>query len=89
MSYLYRFNFSSYTFESLADGSLFEITESSGVVSVDGQNIVGKYKVLGKTANFFSNSFTWIIVMVCIIAVAIVLWGVRRYLKKKAREEYR
>lgn len=67
----------------MAQGSLFQVASDSSVVTVDGQNIVGKYKLLHKTANFFSNQFTWLIVITCIIAFAVVVRIVRNYMKKK------
>lgn len=78
---LYRFNISSFTFESLTSGSLFVIENTDLINSTDGQNIYGKYKLLYKTANFFANQFTWLIVFVCFIAVAIVLRVMRNRMK--------
>ena len=83
---LYKFNFSSYTFENMAQGSLFYVMPDSSVVTADGQNIVGKYKLLHKTANFFSNQFTWLIVFFSIFAFAIIIKFLRNYLKK--RQDY-
>ena len=83
---LYKFNFSSYTFENMAQGSLFYVMPDSSVVTADGQNIVGKYKLLHKTANFFSNQFTWLIVFFSIFAFAIIIKFIRNYLKK--RQDY-
>lgn len=78
---LYRFNISSFTFESLASGSLFVFESTTLISSTDGQNIFGKYKLLYKTANFFGNQFTWIIVFVCFLAAALILRFVRNKLK--------
>jgi hypothetical protein len=47
------------------------------------QTIYGKYKLLQKTANFFSNQFTWIIVFLSIIVVALILKCWRSWLKKR------
>lgn len=72
----------------MTSGSLFQVGDSSLVESKDGQNIYGKYKLLYKTANFLSNQFTWMIVFVCFVAVAIVLRIVRtkvRLLTKKQK----
>jgi len=82
LTYLYRFNISSYTFQNLAEGSLYVILPDSSVVTVDAQNIYGKYRLLLKTANFFGNQFTWIIVVVCILAVAVGIKFWRNWLKK-------
>jgi len=82
LTYLYRFNISSYTFQNLAEGSLYVILPDSSVATVDAQNIYGKYRLLLKTANFFGNQFTWIIVVVCILAVAVGIKFWRNWLKK-------
>ena len=82
LTHLYRFNISSYTFQNLAEGTLFIVMPDSSVATVDGQNIFGKYKLLQKTANFFGNQFTWIIVFFCIFVVAVVIKVWRHYLKK-------
>lgn len=47
------------------------------------QAIYGKYKLLQKNANFFSNQFTWMIVFFCIIASAVLLRFWRNWLKKR------
>ena len=52
------------------------------MATVDGQNIYGKYRLLHKTANFFGNQFTWIIVFFCLIVVAILIKIWRWWLKK-------
>lgn len=83
---LYRFNISSYTFENIAMGSLFYVAPDSSVVTTDAQNIFGKYRILRKTANFFSNQFTWMIVFFSIFVFAVIIKFVRRWLKK--RQEY-
>lgn len=83
LSYLYRFNISSYTFQNIAEGSLYLILPDSSVVATDGQNIYGKYHLLRKTANFFGNQFTWMIVFVCLVVTAITFKIVRNCLKKK------
>jgi hypothetical protein len=70
----------------MAQGSLFYVMPDSSVVTVDGQNIIGKYKFLHKTANFFSNQFTWLIVFFSIFVFAIIIKFVRNYLKK--RQDY-
>lgn len=57
------------------------------VNSTDGQNIYGKYKLLYKTANFFANQFTWIIVFFCFIVAAIGLRFLRNRLKACFAEE--
>lgn len=89
LSYLYRFNMSSYTFESLANGSLFVFDQDEGVISTDGQNIYGKYKLLYKTANFFSNCFTWIIVAFCLVLLSVIIWGIRKYWKNRVKYDYK
>lgn len=48
-------------------------------MSTDGTNVFGKYKLLYKSANFFSNMFTWIIVFLGIIVFVVIL----RFLNKK------
>ncbi len=80
---LYRFNISSYTFENLALGSLFQVMPDASIASTDGQNIFGKYRLLVKTANFFSNQFTWMIVFFCIFVFAVIIRFLRNWLKKK------
>lgn len=87
LTYLYRFNISSYTFESLALGTLFKVDQNNIFVSTDGQNLLGKYQLLTKTANFFSNQFTWIIVFVSLAAAALVLKFVRGRVKT-CNEQY-
>lgn len=82
LTYLYRFNISSYTFQNLAEGSLYYIMPDSSVATVDAQNIYGKYRLLQKTANFFGNQFTWIIVAVSILLAAVILRLWRNCLKK-------
>ena len=83
MTHLYRFNISSHTFENLATGSLFEVLPDDSVASTDGQNITGKYRLLVKTANFFSNQFTWIIVAVSLLVFALLVKLLRNCLKTK------
>lgn len=70
----------------MALGSLFNVQPDYSVSSVDGQNIFGKYRLLIKTANFFSNQFTWIIVTFAILVFAIIVRIVRNCLKKKEEE---
>ena len=82
LTHLYRFNISSFTFQNIAEGTLYVILPDSSVATVDAQNIFGKYRLLGKTANFFGNQFTWIIVFVCIIVAAIAVRIWRSFLKK-------
>ena len=82
LSYLYRFNISSYTFQNMAEGSLYVLLPDSSVATVDGQNIYGKYRLLQKTANFFGNQFTWIIVFFCLIVFAVGMKVWRWWLKK-------
>jgi hypothetical protein len=65
----------------VARGSLFSFDSNNLVHSTDGQNIYGKYKLLYKTANFFANQFTWIIVFVCFVVVAFVIRFVRNRIK--------
>lgn len=57
------------------------LEKSDLISSTDGQNIYGKYKLLYKTANFFSNQFTWLIVFICFLVAAIVLRIVRNRVK--------
>jgi hypothetical protein len=83
---LYRFNISSYTFENIAMGTLFYVAPDSSVVTTDAQNIFGKYRILRKTANFFANQFTWMIVFFSIFVFAVIIKFVRKWLKK--RQEY-
>lgn len=83
LSALYRFNISSYTFANLAEGSLFYILPDSSVATVDAQNIFGKYRLLKKTANFFGNQFTWLIVFLSIIVFAVLVRLWRNWLKKR------
>jgi len=66
-------------------GSLFTVMPDSSIASTDGQNIFGKYRLLIKTANFFSNQFTWMIVFFSILVFAIIIRFARNYLKKKTR----
>jgi hypothetical protein len=80
---LYRFNISSHTFQNLAKGSLYVVLPDSSLATVDAQNIYGKYRLLQKTANFFGNQFTWIIVFVAILLFAVVVRVLRNCLKKK------
>ena len=86
LSYLYRFNISSYTFQNLAEGSLYLVMSDSSVAAVDAQNIYGKYKLLNKTANFFGNQFTWIIVFTAILVFAIIVKVARNCLRKREIE---
>jgi hypothetical protein len=55
----------------------------STVVSKGAENIPGKYQLLQKTANFFSNQFTWMIVFFSILVFAIIVRAVRMHLRKK------
>jgi hypothetical protein len=80
---MYRFNISSYTFANLAEGSLFYILPDSSIATVDAQNIFGKYRLLKKTANFFGNQFTWIIVFLSILLFAVLIRLWRNWLKKR------
>ena len=66
----------------MTSGSLFEFATGDTVVSTDGQNIYGKYKLLYKSANFFSNQFTWIIVFVVFLVVGLILRFARNKLKE-------
>lgn len=68
-------------------GSLFTVMPDSSIASTDGQNIFGKYRLLIKTANFFSNQFTWMIVFFSILIFAIIIRFARNYLKKKQEYE--
>jgi len=70
----------------MATGSLFVVMPDASVASTDGQNIFGKYRLLIKTANFFSNQFTWMIVFFSIFVFAIIIRFWRNWLKK--RQEY-
>jgi hypothetical protein len=83
---LYNFNISSYTFETMTMGSLFYQAPDSSVAATDAQNIFGKYRLLKKTANFFSNQFTWMIVIFSIFGFAVIVKLVRNWLKK--RQDY-
>lgn len=83
LTYLYRFNISSYTFANLAEGSLYIFSPDSSVSTIEGENIFGKYKLLKKTANFFGNQFTWMIVFFSIIVFAILIRFWRNWLKKR------
>lgn len=87
LTYLYRFNISSFTFESMTSGSLFVIENTDLIKSTDGQNIFGKYKLLYKTANFFANQFTWLIVFIVFLACAFLLRLIRNKLKDLTKEE--
>lgn len=71
----------------MTSGSLFVIENTDLIKSTDGQNIFGKYKLLYKTANFFANQFTWLIVFIVFIAVAVLLRFIRNKLKKMVKEE--
>jgi biopolymer transport protein ExbB/TolQ len=59
----------------------------SSVASKDGDNIYGKYRLLAKTANFFGNQFTWMIVFFSILAFAIIIRFLRNWLKKRREFE--
>ena len=84
LSYLYSFNISSYTFQNVAASSLFTLMPDSTLAPVDSaQTIYGKYRLLQKTANFFSNQFTWMIVFFCLVAAAVLLRFWRNWLKKR------
>ncbi len=43
------------------------------VISLDGMNVPGKYNLLFKTANFFSNMFTWTIVLLMLIGAMLLV----------------
>ena len=78
MTKLYRFNMSSFTFESMTNGGLFNLNDENELIaSTDGQNIYGKYKLLYKTANFFANQFTWIIVCFCLLVAGLIIYFFR------------
>ena len=79
LAQMYRFNISSFLFESMATGGLFEVGEDGAVISLDGNNVPGKYNLLFKTANFFSNMFTWTIVLLILIGVMLLV----RFLKNR------
>lgn len=66
-------------FESIAKGGLFMVNDEIGVLSTDGSNVNGKYKLLYKTANFFSNIFTWLIVFLILLAITLIM----RWLRNK------
>jgi len=84
LTHLYSFNISSHTFQNVAGSSLFTIMPDASLSPKDSaQTIYGKYRLLQKTANFFSNQFTWIIVFLCILAAAILLRIWRNWLKKR------
>jgi hypothetical protein len=87
LTYLYGFNVSSHTFQNIATGTLFTVLPDSSVASTSDVNIYGKYRLLRKTANFFSNQFTWMIVFFSILAFAIIVRFLRNYLKKKREFE--
>lgn len=88
LTYLYSFNLSSYTFQNVASSSLFTIMPDASLAPKDAaQNIYGKYKLLQKTANFFSNQFTWMIVFFCLFLTAILLRFWRNWLKKRREFE--
>ena len=78
LSELYRFNISSYMFEAMAAGTLFEFGDGETITSTDGQDIYGKYKLLYKTANFFANQFTWMVVFGLLAAVGLSVWVLSR-----------
>jgi hypothetical protein len=82
LSHLYSFNISSHTFQDLAKGSLYTELSDETVVTADGQNIQGKYILLKKSANFFGNQFTWMIVCLCLLLFAFLLRMARNHLKK-------
>lgn len=77
LTQLYRFNISSFMFESIAKGGLFMVNDEIGVLSTDGSNVNGKYKLLYKTANFFSNIFTWLIVFLILLAITLIMRRLR------------
>jgi hypothetical protein len=62
------------------------VAPDNSVATTDAQNIFGKYRILRKTANFFSNQFTWMIVFFSILAFAVIVKYLRKCLKK--RQEY-
>lgn len=68
-------------------GSLFYVAPDNSVASADAQNIYGKYRILRKTANFFSNQFTWMIVIFSILVFAVIVRIVRNWLKNKQEIE--
>lgn len=55
----------------------------SSLVTVDAQNIFGKYRLLKKTANFFGNQFTWMIVFTSILVFAVIIRFWRNWLRKR------
>jgi hypothetical protein len=80
---MYRFNISSFLFESMTSGGLFQVGADGAVVSLDGMNVPGKYNLLFKTANFFSNMFTWTIVLLILIGVMLLV----RFLRNRFANE--
>lgn len=66
---------------------MFKVDQNNIFVSTDGQNLLGKYQLLSKTANFFSNQFTWMIVFVSLAVGALVLKFVRGRVKA-CNEQY-
>lgn len=56
---------------------MFVRNEVVGVQSRDGTDVSGKYKLLYKTANFFSNMFTWVVVFVVVLGVTFLLKWIR------------
>jgi hypothetical protein len=63
----------------MTTGGLFEVGPDGAVVSLDGMNVPGKYNLLFKTANFFSNIFTWTIVLFMLIGLMLLV----RFLKNR------
>ena len=59
------------------------MSDTDLVASTGGENIYGKYKLLLKTANFFSNTFTWMIVLFSIMVFVGILWLAKFFYKKK------
>lgn len=57
----------------MTTGGLFEVGPDGAVVSLDGMNVPGKYNLLFKTANFFSNIFTWTIVLFMLIGLMLLV----------------
>jgi asparagine N-glycosylation enzyme membrane subunit Stt3 len=70
----------------MAMGSLFYVAPDSSIASSGAENIFGKYRILKKTANFFSNQFTWMLVFFSIFVFAVFIKFLRNWLKK--RQDY-
>lgn len=59
------------------------VNDEIGVLSTDGSNVNGKYKLLYKTANFFSNIFTWLVVFLILLVITLIM----RWLRNRLIEE--